>query len=149
MNSRKNREKNIPQEKWELLFSAAKKAQKRAYAPYSKFKVGAAILTSSGRIFSGCNVENASYGATVCAERNAVANAVVNGEREFLALCIVTDVDPPAPPCGLCLQVLVEFCRELPILLAHPRRKKSRLYTDLSLLLPSPFEGKELLIQPA
>ncbi|MEN6371129.1 MAG: cytidine deaminase [Armatimonadota bacterium] len=89
------------------LIRAAEEARKNAYAPYSKFPVGAAVLTSSGRIFTGCNIENASFGLTICAERVAIANAVASGEREITALAIVTN--GAASPCGACLQVIQEF----------------------------------------
>lgn len=95
------------QQKKELIL-AASEARKNAYAPYSKFKVGAAVLTSTGRIFVGCNVENISFGLTICAERVAVANAVAAGEQEIAAVAIVTE-GAPVNPCGACLQVIQEF----------------------------------------
>lgn len=88
--------------------------RRRAYAPYSNFKVGAALLTKSGKIYTGCNVENSSYGATICAERVAVTKAISEGERDFVAIAIVggreNETDLLAPPCGICLQFLREFC---------------------------------------
>ncbi|MDX9730946.1 MAG: cytidine deaminase [Bdellovibrionales bacterium] len=87
----------------------AVKTRKRAYAPYSKFQVGAAILDKRGRLYRGCNVENASYGATICAERNAVLSAVADGALEIQDVVVVTEMNPPAEPCALCLQVLAEF----------------------------------------
>jgi cytidine deaminase len=120
------------------LIDAAKKARENAHAPYSKFKVGAAILTGDGNIYSACNVENASYGGSVCAERNAVASAVAAGEKTFVQLAIVTQSDPPAAPCGLCRQVLVEFCDDLPILLCNPQGEIVR--TSLRELQPLPFK---------
>ncbi|WP_455651924.1 cytidine deaminase [Phascolarctobacterium sp.] len=91
------------------LLAAALAARENAYAPYSKFKVGAAVETADGHIFTGCNVENASYGLTCCAERNAVFAAIGSGARSFKALCVVADTEEPVAPCGACRQVLAEF----------------------------------------
>lgn len=91
------------------LLAAARAARDNAYAPYSKFKVGAAVETVDGEIFTGCNIENASYGLTCCAERNAVFAAVCSGVRRFKTLCVVADTDEPVAPCGACRQVLAEF----------------------------------------
>jgi cytidine deaminase len=121
------------------LIAAAQKARKRAHAPYSRFKVGAALRTKKGGIYTGCNLENASYGASVCAERNAVANAVAAGEKNFVQLAVVTQTDPPSAPCGLCRQVLIEFCEDLPILLCNPKGKLIR--TTLKKLQPLPFSS--------
>jgi len=93
---------------WPALFQAAERARQAAHAPYSKFKVGAAILTQSGAVVPGTNVENASYGLTVCAERNAIGRMVVDGQRPR-AVAIVVDSRTPTPPCGMCRQVLREF----------------------------------------
>ncbi len=125
----------------ERLIAAAREARMRAHAPYSRFKVGAAIVSEDGEIFSGCNVENASYGATLCAERNAVTAAVAAGHQSFTAIAIVTSSSPPAPPCGLCLQVMAEFCSELSVLLANPKGEVVR--TRLSRLLPRPFSPRD------
>jgi cytidine deaminase len=124
------------------LINRALAVQKRAYAPYSRFKVGAAILGKDGCIYVGCNVENASYGATVCAERNAVAQALVAGCRRFMALAVVSPSSPPASPCGLCRQVLSEFDNDMPIVLANSRGELVR--TSLSILLPLAFSSKKL-----
>jgi cytidine deaminase len=120
------------------LIDAAKKARDNAHAPYSKFNVGAALLTGEGDIYAGCNVENASYGGSICAERNAIAQAVAAGEKDFVQLAIVTQSDPPAAPCGLCRQVLVEFCDDLPILLCN--LKGDMIRTTLKELQPLPFK---------
>jgi cytidine deaminase len=124
------------------LVDRALTAQRRAYAPYSRFSVGAALRGDDGRIYSGCNVENASYGATVCAERNAVARAVAAGCRTFVALAVVTSSSPPAPPCGLCRQVVGEFVEDLPIVLVNPLGEVVR--TRLSSLLPLRFSGSTI-----
>jgi cytidine deaminase len=101
------------------LIDAAKKVREQAYAPYSNFKVGAALLGKSGKIYTGCNVENASYGATICAERSAAVKAVSEGERAFTALAVVTDSTKPGAPCGICRQFLSEFGLDLRIILAN------------------------------
>ncbi len=122
----------------QALVAAARAVRQRAYAPYSGFKVGAALRRRDGRIFAGCNVENASFGAGICAERAALLQAVAAGTRvgELQALAIYTAAGTPTPPCGMCLQFLVEFARELPIHLAGPRRVET---VHLTALLPRPF----------
>lgn len=94
---------------WKALFEAAEQARERAHAPYSKFPVGAAVLTDDGRIHAGCNVENSSYGLSVCAERNAIGRAVGEGARRVEAVAIVANSSAPCPPCGMCRQVIAEF----------------------------------------
>jgi cytidine deaminase len=128
--------------KKEQLVDMAKKAREYAYAPYSKFKVGAALLTKSGKVFTGCNVENSSFGASMCAERIAVFKAVSEGEREFEAIAVVTDTVNPAMPCGMCRQVLSEFSLEIKIYAENlDGRIKS---TTLRELLPFAFTKKDL-----
>jgi cytidine deaminase len=121
------------------LKKAALEARKNAYAPYSKFAVGAALLTKSGEVFSGCNVENVSLGLTICAERAALAAAVAHGQREFVAVAIVTDSKEPAVPCGACRQVLAEFN---PMMKITSSTLKGREETwALADLLPRPRQG--------
>ena len=123
---------------WQPLIRAATEARERAYARYSGFKVGAALATANGRIFSGCNVENKSYGGTVCAERVAVGSAVAAGDPTPVAIAVVTDTSPPSLPCGLCLQVLSEFAAPaLPVLLVNPAGEAREYRLDE--LLPHPF----------
>ncbi len=126
----------------EELIDVAKKARKNAYAPYSKFKVGAALLTKSGKVFTGCNVENSSFGASMCAERVAVFKAVSEGEREFEAIAVVTDTDDPAMPCGMCRQVLSEFSMDIEVYAANLDGKVKT--TTLRELLPYAFTKEDL-----
>jgi cytidine deaminase len=126
--------------RWDRLAEAALDARKRAYAPYSRFSVGAALLLPDDSIVSGCNVENASYGLALCAERNAFGSAVAQGERAFNAIAIATQSSPPGPPCGLCLQTMAELCEELEIMLVNPAGERQR--TKLSRLLRQPFRWK-------
>jgi len=94
----------------EELIELAKQVRELAYAPYSKYKVGAVVESSDGRIFTGCNVENSSYGLTMCAERNALAKAVSEGARDFIRIAVIADAHAPVPPCGACRQVISELC---------------------------------------
>ena len=108
-------------EKLADLFEAAAAARKNSYSPYSHYAVGCAIRMEDGKIFSGCNVENSSYGATICAERTAVLSAVTAGSKKIRELLLITQNSPPAPPCGVCLQVIREFGEEkTPIHLSNP-----------------------------
>jgi cytidine deaminase len=125
------------------LLRAASRARARAYAPYSGFPVGAAVL-AGGRVFAACNVENSAYPLSVCAERNAVAMAVAAGERRIDAVAIVGGADRPAPPCGGCRQVLAEFCApDAPVVFAAAGGESAR--TRISALLPGAFGPQDLL----
>ena len=126
---------------WAALRGAAVEAMRHAYAPYSNFPVGAAALVDDGRIIVGCNVENASYGLTICAERAAVCAAVSAGALRFRRAVVVSDVDPPAAPCGACRQVLAEFGLDLPIEAVGIRRAVT---WKLSELLPAAFGPEQL-----
>ena len=127
---------------WKPLIDAARSARDNAYCRYSGFAVGAAIQMTSGRIYGGCNVENRTYGLTVCAERVAVASAIAAGEREIVAVAVITDTDPPATPCGPCREVLSEFgSPDLPVLLANTNG--DQVEHRLRDLLPHPFELPE------
>ncbi len=126
---------------FDLLLDQAKSASEKAYAPYSGYKVGAALLCSDGTVFTGCNVENASYSLTICAERNAVFQAVAAGQRDFLALAIYVDGEVLFPPCGACRQVLAEFNPNLHILYAN---RLGSILSDLDRLLPQAFTLSEI-----
>ena len=128
---------------WAPLLAAAAAARDRAYAPYSRFQVGAALLGEDGEIYPGCNVENASYGMTICAERNAVWAAVARGQRRFQALALMTDASPPAMPCGACRQVFREFAPTLSIMTANLAGQ--RVATSLGELLPHSFGPEDLV----
>lgn len=120
------------------LIEKAKKARLKAYAPYSKFKVGAALLTKSGKVYTGANVENSTFGLTVCAERIAAFKAVSSGDKNFVKIAIVADKNPPVTPCGACRQVLSEFVQDLKIVCANLQGKVERY--NLKELLPEAFE---------
>jgi cytidine deaminase len=124
------------------LLQAALDARENAFAPYSKFKVGAALEGIDGRIHTGCNVENATYGLTMCAERVAVFKAVSEGARRFKRVAVAADTDKLTPPCGACRQILWEFCGDVEIALVNPR---GRIETyRLKELFPKPFDGSYL-----
>lgn len=133
MVSRRKPQRELPGDE---LMAAARAARARAHAPYSRFQVGAALQCADGAIVAGCNVENASYGLTICAERVAVAAAVAQGHREFKGLALATSGG--VTPCGACLQVLAEFCDELPIWLIDVDHAAVRA-TTLGELLPGRF----------
>ena len=122
---------------WSALRRSAMDALQNAYAPYSQYRVAAALLAEDGRVFVGVNVENASYGLTLCAERNAVVAAVAAGARRFLALVIVVSVDDPATPCGACRQVLREHGPSFPVR-SYGSKGRPRI-SSVSALLPASF----------
>lgn len=125
------------------LLMAATEARERAYAPYSgNFKVGAAVLTEDGAIFSGCNIENASFGATICAERVAIFKAVCEGHRKIRALAVVAQSIEPVPPCGLCLQVISEFGYDADVIMANTRGDTQ--LSNVKGLLPKIFKIEKL-----
>jgi len=122
----------------EKLIEEAKKARDLAYAPYSKFKVGAALLTKDGKVYKGANVENSSYGLSMCAERVALFCAVSSGEKNFSKIAIVADSEQPITPCGACRQTLLEFNGNLEIICATTKGKIKKY--RLKELLPKPFK---------
>ena len=124
------------------LIAAALQAQQQAYAPYSQFKVGAAIVTGSGAVYHGCNVENASYGLTMCAERVAIFSAKAAGESEFLAVAIASAGG--VAPCGACRQVLAEFAPTLPVIMIDSNNPAHVQESNMSQLLPCHFHGEHL-----
>lgn len=128
---------------WDALLEAAWTARDRAHAPYSHFQVGAALLTASGQVVAGCNVENAAYPVGLCAERGAVSSAVAQGMAPggLVAAVVVTEAERLTPPCGACRQVLAEFADDLPILLAN---RQTRQLHHLAALLPHRFGGLHL-----
>ena len=125
----------------DALLIAARQVQTQAYAPYSNFRVGAALESESGDVYVGCNVENASYGLTICAERAAVCAAVSAGAQRFRRAVVVTDSDPPAAPCGACRQVLSEFGRDFRVDAVGPRRTSTWTMAEL---LPAAFGPDQL-----
>ncbi len=124
------------------LIEAALRARQNAFAPFSKFKVGAALEDTAGRIHTGCNVENATYGLTICAERVAVFKAISEGARQFKRVAVVADTDTLTPPCGACRQILWEFCGDVELLLANLRGKTEMF--RLKDLFPRPFDASFL-----
>lgn len=126
----------------DALVDAAREARERAVATFSRFKVGAALETRDGTIVTGCNVENATYGLTMCAERVAMFKALSEGHRDFKAVAVVADTESPTPPCGPCRQILWEFGGDLDVVMANLTRETARF--RLSQLLPLPFDASLL-----
>ena len=126
------------------LLAAAVAAMKNAYAPYSKFAVGAALETKAGQIFTGCNVENASYGATLCAERVAIFSAVSQGHREFTRLVLISKNPEPITPCGICRQVMAEFFSPEAEIICYGSNDSTATVYKLADLLPAAFTNKNL-----
>lgn len=127
---------------WQSLLDAGRAARDGAYAPYSLYPVGAAVLCGSGVVYRGCNIENAAYSATMCAERTALFAAYAAGEREFVALVVIAGSDRPVPPCGVCRQVLVELAPDMPVVLAN--MDGATQYTTPRDLLPGAFGPHDL-----
>jgi cytidine deaminase len=127
---------------YDALIAAANKVRENAHAKFSNFKVGAAVRTPSGKVFTGCNIENATYGLTVCAERVAIFKAISEGERRFNAIAVVTDTETLTSPCGACRQIIWEFCGDVPVILANLRGKTEVL--RMSQLFPKPFDSSNL-----
>jgi cytidine deaminase len=125
------------------LIAAARRARRKAIATYSGFKVGAALETAAGEVITGCNIENATYGLTLCAERVAMFKALSDGHRRFRRIAVAFDTDGPTPPCGACRQILWEFGGDLELILANLRRETGR--HRLSELLPHPFDERNLV----
>ncbi len=124
------------------LVVAARKARRLAHAPYSGFKVGAALETADGSIVTGCNIENATFGLTVCAERVAMFKALSQGHRAFSRIVVVADTDEPTSPCGPCRQILWEFAGDIEVVMANLRRETAR--AQLAALFPLPFDRRRL-----
>lgn len=126
----------------EQLVAAATRARERAYAPYSNFKVGAAVATEAGDIYIGCNVESASYGLTVCAERVAIWKGISRGVTRFCKIAVVVDTDELTPPCGVCRQIIWEFCGDVPVVLSNLNGQTETI--KMGELLPRAFDSKFL-----
>jgi cytidine deaminase len=131
----------------DALFAAARAAREHAAADYSHFKVGAALEAADGTIVTGCNIENATYGLTICAERVAMFKALSEGHRAFRRIVVVADTDAPTPPCGACRQILWEFAGDIDVVLANLRHMTGQL--RLAALLPLPFDARFLGRAPA
>ncbi len=126
----------------DALVDAARNARQRAIAPYSHFLVGAALEAADGTVITGCNIENASYGLTVCAERVALLKALSDGHRAFTRIVVVADTPSPTPPCGPCRQLLWEYCGDIPVIMADLSTVTAT--HQLSALFPMPFDAKSL-----
>src|SRR5205809_6033696 len=126
----------------DALLEAVLRVRENAHAPFSKFKVGAAIEDESGRVFTGCNVENATYGLTVCAERVAVFKAISEGARKFRRVVVAADTEVLTPPCGACRQILWEFCGDIEVILVNLKGARETLH--LADLFPRPFDASFL-----
>jgi cytidine deaminase len=132
----------LSEENFEQLIETAKAARLQSVAPFSNFLVGAALKTAEGKVYTGCNVESASYGLTVCAERVAIWKALSEGEREFTELAIVADTRSLTPPCGTCRQIIHEFCKNATIVLANLRGQTQTC--NIEELLPRAFDARFL-----
>lgn len=129
--------------KIEELVEESKIAMEKAYVPYSKFKVGAALLTADGKVYHGCNIENAAYSMANCAERTAIFKAVSEGDRDFTTLVVVADTDRPVPPCGACRQVITELCpKDMKVVLTNLKGDMKEV--TLEELLPGAFSPEDL-----
>ena len=127
---------------YQKLILSAIKAKEKSYSPYSKFRVGASVLCADGKIYGGANIENASYPCGICAERSAIVHAMANGEKDFVAMAIVSDAEKFTYPCGICRQFLSEFNNNLEIILA--KNKDDYTITTLSDLLPNAFDKNDM-----
>lgn len=126
------------------LLDLAYEARERSYSPYSNYKVGACLLAKSGRIYQGCNIENASYTPTICAERNAFFKAVYEGEREFEAIAVVATGNTPSFPCGVCRQVMAEYCEKDFLIITGNNDRSRVVVCTLDEMLPYSFGPKDL-----
>lgn len=124
------------------LIKAAVRVRENAHAPFSNFKVGAALMTKNGKIYTGCNIENATYGLTICAERNAIFKAISEGEKDFETISVVADTDKLTPPCGACRQIIWEFCGDVPVILANLNGNSETVM--MKELFPRAFDAKFL-----
>lgn len=127
---------------YDKLVAAAKAVRENAHAPYSNFRVGAALRAKSGQVYTGCNVENSTYGLTVCAERVAIFKAISEGERGFDAIAVVADTETLTPPCGACRQLIWEFCGDVDIILSNLKGRTE--ITRTAAIFPRPFDSSFL-----
>ena len=132
----------MSEERFQLLIAAATRARLQSVAPFSRFLVGAAVRSENGKVYIGCNVESASYGLTVCAERVAIWKALSEGERQFTELAVVADTESLTPPCGTCRQIIWEFCKNATIVLANLRGESE--IVSIGDLLPRAFDARFL-----